>query len=97
MPTAPSCDSANLTLPRRLDLTAAAPLRNTLLSHRGMAITIDAGEVAHLGTLCLQILLSAAADWRSAQLSLVFCARSGAFTSALTSFAVPLSALHSEG
>ncbi|UPT64460.1 MAG: STAS domain-containing protein [Hyphomonadaceae bacterium JAD_PAG50586_4] len=50
-------------LAQRLDLGAAAPLKQALLAARGAAIAIDASDVEHLGALCLQALLAAKAAW----------------------------------
>lgn len=97
MSTPDPIDGTHLALPSRLDLTASAPLRDALLARRGRALTIDAGAVSHLGTLCLQILLSAAAEWRRERLAFTLSPCSSAFSRALVSFAIPLLALHSEG
>lgn len=55
--------SAVVNLDPNLDIRAAAPLRETLLAHAGMPVTLDAGQVGRLGALCLQVLLAAKADW----------------------------------
>lgn len=62
-----------LQLPEVLDLTAAAPLAQSLLSHRGNALSIDASRVSRVGAQCLQVLLGAAATWKAdgVRLSLV--------------------------
>lgn len=46
-----------------LDLKAAAPLLQALLTRRGANLVIDASSVEQVGGLCLQILLSARATW----------------------------------
>jgi chemotaxis protein CheX len=56
--------SKRLQLPEVLDLTAAAPLAQSLLSRRGVALTLDASRVQRVGTQCLQVLLAAAATWK---------------------------------
>jgi chemotaxis protein CheX len=88
--------AAPVTLDRRLDLTAAGPLRARFLALRGKAVRVDAGEVALLGGLCLQILLAAAAAWRDDGRPLRIAPRSAAFDAALASFALPLSALEGD-
>lgn len=59
-------------LPEVLDLTAAAPLAQSFLSHRGKALSIDASRVRRVGAQCLQVLLAAASTWKAdgARLSL---------------------------
>lgn len=52
-----------IVLARRLGLEEAAPLKMEFLSSRGKDIEVDASQVGHLGTLCLQVLLAAARDW----------------------------------
>ena len=46
-----------------LDLKAAAPLKASLLEHRGEDVRIDASAVQRLGALCLQLLLAAKRTW----------------------------------
>lgn len=62
-PVEPVEGETTLTLPAVLDLTAAAALHQTLLSHRGAPLALDAGEVKRLGGQCLQLLLSAGRTW----------------------------------
>lgn len=88
--------AAPLALARRLDLTEAAALRQSLLVHSDQAITLDASGVVHLGGLCLQVLLSAARGRRAAGLTLSINSRSAAFDAALSSFAVSLGSIQSE-
>jgi len=57
--------SKRLQLPQVLDLTAAAPLAQSLLSRRGAALTVDASRVQRVGAQCLQVLLAAAATWKA--------------------------------
>ncbi len=52
-----------IVLARRLSLEEAAPLKMEILSCRGKDLEVDAGQVGHLGTLCLQVLLAAAREW----------------------------------
>ena len=55
-----------LTLPERLDSGAAPVLYQDLSQHLGQDVTLDAAALRHLGTLCTQVLLSAARTWRNA-------------------------------
>jgi len=54
-----------LQLPEVLDLTAAAPLAQSLLTRRGADLTVDASQVSRIGAQCLQVLLSAEATWKA--------------------------------
>lgn len=54
-----------LLLPEVLDLTAAAPLAQSFLSHRGSELFVDASAVRRIGAQCLQVLLAAAATWKA--------------------------------
>jgi len=92
-----SAAGAQLTLDRRLDLAAAGALRLAFLDRRGQPVSVDAGGVAHLGALALQVLMAAAAHWRQAGIALTFAARSAAFDAALSTFAVPIVELESRG
>lgn len=46
----------------RLDLPAASALKTTLTEHSEGDLVMDLAEVKHLGALCLQVMLSAAAS-----------------------------------
>lgn len=80
---------ATLVLDERLDLTAAAPLAAAIRALRDGPVRLDAGAVSHLGGLCLQILLAAAADWRARGFGWSVAPRSRAFEQALAIFGVP--------
>lgn len=54
-----------LQLPEVLDLTAAAPLAQSLLSRRGSDLTIDASAVRRVGAQCFQVLVAAEATWKA--------------------------------
>ncbi len=88
--------SAHLALAARLDLPAAQPLTKSILTLRGDDVTIDAGEVSHLGGLCLQVLVSAAETWRFDGRALKFEPRSGEFDAALAMFGLTPEILQSE-
>lgn len=53
-----------ITLPQRMDLTAAAPVAGAIAAAAGKAVELDAGSVRHLGGLGLQLLLAAGQQWR---------------------------------
>jgi chemotaxis protein CheX len=61
--TNPADSVQTLQLPPVMDLTAAAPLTERLLSMRGVDLAVDASEVARLGGQCLQVLLAALKTW----------------------------------
>jgi len=72
-----------LELPAILDLKAAAPLATAILALRGHELAIDGSCVQRLGAQCLQVLLSAAATWRSDEVSLSFTNLSAEFLEGL--------------
>ncbi|MFD0978418.1 STAS domain-containing protein [Tropicimonas aquimaris] len=55
--------TAVFALPARLDLPAATPLAAELRSLRGAPLSVRADAVTHLGTPCLQVLISAQRSW----------------------------------
>ena len=55
-----------LILPARLDLAAATPLAVALEERAGHDLTLDAGEVGHIGAMGLQLLRAAAQSWAAA-------------------------------
>jgi chemotaxis protein CheX len=70
-------------LDARLTADHAAPLRDSLLSHRGGALTLDAGEVERLGGPCFQVLAAARKTWAADGQTLIFAQPSPAFTAGL--------------
>jgi chemotaxis protein CheX len=54
-----------LVLPEVVDLVATGPLHKELSGLRGEDLQLDASGVQRMGGLGLQLLLSAAATWRS--------------------------------
>ena len=58
--------SLRVLLPERLDLPAAAPLRDEILGHAGKPLVLDAAACESIGTPGLQVLLAAALSWREA-------------------------------
>jgi len=61
-----------LNLAAVLDLNEASTLRSKLMDMRGSNVAIDASGVERLGTLCVQVLLSAARTWNEDKLSFTF-------------------------
>ncbi|HEX5379670.1 MAG TPA: STAS domain-containing protein [Phenylobacterium sp.] len=72
-----------------LDLQAAEPLRAELMSLRGRPLEIDASQVARLGGLCLQVLMSARKIWSEDGVTLTVNQPSLAFSEQLTAFGNP--------
>jgi len=56
-------DPSSIVLGDTLDMTAAGPLVQELLGHRGQPIALNAAGVRRVGGQCLQVLLSAQATW----------------------------------
>ena len=81
--------AATLALPQVLDLKAADPLRAELLGLRGRDLELDASEVARLGGLCLQVLLSARQTWAADGRRLRLASVSEAFSEQWAAFAAP--------
>lgn len=84
-----------LQLAPRLDLPAASPLSEAIRARKGQALDLDAGNVAHLGGLCLQVLLAAAASWRAAGHRMRISPRSQAFEDAVAMFGLAPAQLES--
>jgi chemotaxis protein CheX len=78
--------TAPLSLARRLDLPAAAPLREAILARQGADLVLDAGAVTHFGGLCLQVLLAARRSWQADGHGLACTPRSAAFDEAVAHF-----------
>ena len=57
-------------LPDKLDTAFAPMLRNELADAQTEDVVLDAAQVQHLGGLCLEVILSAAAIWKRAGLTL---------------------------
>jgi chemotaxis protein CheX len=55
--------TAVLTLQERLDFGAVTALKAEILGQTGNDLDVDASNVAHMGTLCLQVLIAASNDW----------------------------------
>jgi chemotaxis protein CheX len=75
-----------LVLPAKLDLTAASDLLEAFRTRRGEDVGVDAGAVTHLGTNCLQVLISASRSWADDGKTLAFGPMSEAFSQQLEQF-----------
>ena len=84
--------TAQLTLPARLDLTAAKPLAQDIAALTG-DLELDASQVTHLGGLCLQVLLAAAQSCQASGRGFQVTAPSEDFDAALSMFGVDPSQL----
>ncbi len=76
-------ETRQLQLAENLDLTAAVPLHETLLTMRGEDLVIDASPVERLGGQCVQLLLSARQSWAEDDASFAIEKPSQNFLSAL--------------
>ncbi|MBD8553490.1 STAS domain-containing protein [Rhizobium sp. CFBP 8762] len=85
-----------LTLPAVLDLNAASALKTQLLALRGSPVTIDAGQVDRLGTLCLQVLVSAGRTWEADNLPYTYENASDAFAKTTALLGVSVEQRHGE-
>jgi len=72
-----------LKLDPRLTVDQAGALRDSLLTHRGAALTLDAAEVEHLGGSCFQVLAAARKSWAADGQALTFAQPSPAFVAGL--------------
>lgn len=68
-----------LTLPRKLDSSAADDLHHVIDQHRGVALTLDASHCGAPGGLCAQILIAAQKAWAVDGLALRISSPSSAF------------------
>lgn len=76
-------DKAVLELAAILDLNAAQPLHERLLSLRGKDVAVDATLVERVGGQCLQVLLSARRSWERDKAGFTITGASDAFVNAL--------------
>jgi chemotaxis protein CheX len=76
-------NTKSLVLPNILDLKAAVPLAESLLSMRGSDLVIDASNVERVGGQCLQVLVSAVSTWQADGLSIDFTEPSESFNEGL--------------
>lgn len=58
-------------LPQRLDSSAAPALLESLLHRRGQPLALDAAGVEVIGTLALEVLVSAGRQWQADGISLL--------------------------
>ncbi|MCY6382421.1 STAS domain-containing protein [Hoeflea prorocentri] len=86
--------AGRLELDENLDLTAVAPLHQSLLSARGGALVVDASQVDRVGAQCIQLLLSAKKSWGDDDVPFHLEAPSETFLSALALLGVEPESLH---
>jgi len=77
-------DGQELVLVARLDAAAGRRLEAELRARRGHPLVIDAGRVEVVSALALEVLLSAALQWRIDGQALEIARESAAFRSACT-------------
>jgi chemotaxis protein CheX len=88
-----SVNTKSLVLSNILDLKAASPLAESLLSMRGNDLVLDASHVERVGGQCLQVLVSAVSTWHADGVSMDFADPSDAFSDGLAGLGVKLSDL----
>jgi chemotaxis protein CheX len=86
-----------MTLPERLDHTAAKPLAEALLAKRGGPLDLRVGRLERVATAPLQVLLSTAATWRADGHRLRLSGRSPVLEDALQALGLTLDTLTAEG
>lgn len=87
---------AILKLPPTLDPRAAQPLLDSLLALRAGPVAVDASAVERAGTPCLQVLLAAAAAWKSDGMAFRIAAPSPEFAKAVSLLGLTLEQLPME-
>jgi anti-anti-sigma regulatory factor len=85
-----------ITLPARVDVTAAVALRADVLA-AGTDLVIHAGAVAMIGTAGVQVLLAARSHQRERGLRLVMSQPSHALLGSLSHLGLSLDAVHTTG
>ena len=75
--------TTGLTLAARLDLGSVAALAAEFSELTGADLTVDAGQVDHLGALSAQLLVAAQRQWAAEGYQLTFSPRSAAFDDGL--------------
>ena len=86
--------AGRLELAENLDLTAVAPLHQSLISARGDALIVDASQVDRVGAQCIQLLLSAKRSWDEDDVPFHIETPSETFVSALTLLGLEPESLH---
>lgn len=79
---------AVIQLPERFDLSQVGGVAETLRTHRGDDLRLDAASVTHLGALGLQLILSARESWAVSGKAFSVSPRSAEFDEALTQFGI---------
>jgi chemotaxis protein CheX len=81
-------NTKTVVLPSVLDLKAAAPLTENLLSLRGNDLVLDGSQVERLGGQCLQVLVSATLSWHAEGMAFEISKPSEAFVDGLAALGV---------
>jgi len=81
--------TANLRLPKSLDLRSASHLHAEFMAARGRPLTVDASGVDLVGAQCVQILVSAQQTWARDGIALTLSNPSQAFLDSLELLGVP--------
>jgi len=63
-------EAKTIKLPEKLNTAAAESLFRDLIAARGAPLTLDAGDVVQLGSLCCQVLISARRTWEADDVAL---------------------------
>ncbi|MEL6521163.1 MAG: STAS domain-containing protein [Pseudomonadota bacterium] len=80
-------------LAARLDFPVAKSLAEQLKELRGKDIQVSAADVTHLGTNCLQVLISAGQTWTADGKAFAFTDISESFQNQLGQFGLSIDAL----
>ena len=89
MSDATSDQTTTFELPAKLNTAAAESLYEAFQAHRGRALSVNASEVTHLGTLCFQVLHAAQKSWAADEQALSFTDCSEAFMADLERLGIP--------
>ncbi|WP_158964592.1 STAS domain-containing protein [Chachezhania sediminis] len=82
-------DDGRLTLPETMDFIACEDLAARIGAARHTELEVDAGQVGFLGTLCLQVLLAAHAQWKRDDAVFSLTNPSTAFRDGLRELGIP--------
>ena len=74
--------SEHLSLPNRLDTSAAPALMESILARRGRPLEMDASGVDVIGALCLEVIVAAGRQWEAERLDISLARPSDRFVTA---------------
>lgn len=75
-------------LPAKLDLSSVTATAARIEELHGTPLQLDAGNVAHLGGLGLQLLIAVTRDWAGSGIDLTIGPKSEAFSNQLAAFGI---------